>query len=235
MSDSTPHAANLLGLDYLALASQWPSPVPIVDVHTHLRGTDAVRCYRDAAEAYGITLTFSMTPLPLVEDVRDVLGDRVQFIATPDYADPDPIHAHGKGFQERIQAFHEQGSRIVKFWAAPRGRDYGEEAGDRSLLNLDTPHRRLAMDQAAELGMMFMTHVADPDTWFQSRYSDSDRYGTKPAQYEPLERLLEIYEQPWIAAHMGGWPENLDMLNGLLERHDNLYLDTSATTWMIRE
>jgi hypothetical protein len=107
--------------------------------------------------------------------------------------------------------------------------------GDPELLHLDSPARRKAMDLAAELGMVFMTHVADPDTWFQSRYADATRYGTKEDQYEPLERLLDIYTQPWITAHMGGWPEDLDFLDGLLDRHDNLYLDSSATKWMVRE
>ena len=34
---------------------------------------------------------------------------------------------------------------------------------------------------------------------------------------------------------MGGWPEDLEFLDGLLERHPNLHLDTSATKWMVRE
>ncbi|MCH2132287.1 MAG: amidohydrolase [Phycisphaerales bacterium] len=234
MSDSTRrHPANLLDLDYLALAHEF-SP-PIVDVHTHLFGPEAARCYRDVAKAYGITLTYSMTPLDRVDGVRDVLGDAVQFIAVPDWGHADPLHAFGDGFLEQIRAFHSRGTRIVKFWVAPRSRDIGREIGDPTLMNLDSPYRRRAMDLAAELGMMFMTHVADPDTWFQTKYADADQYGTKREQYEPLERLLDIYAQPWIAAHMGGWPEDLEFLDGLLERHDNLHLDTSATKWMVRE
>ena len=34
---------------------------------------------------------------------------------------------------------------------------------------------------------------------------------------------------------MGGWPEDLDFLSGLLARHPKLHLDTSASKWMIRE
>ena len=226
------HAANLLELDFLELAPGFHTPVPIIDIHTHLSGTEAVRCYRDIAAAYGITLTYSMTPFPQVEAVREVMGNRVQFIAIPDYENPDRRHAHGPGFLDRIRAFHQMGARIVKFWAAPRGRDFGEEAGDASL---DTPARRRAMDLAAELDMVFMVHVADPDTWFNTKYSDAQKYGTKLEQYEPLEQLLATYQRPWIAAHMGGWPEDLDFLDALLERHPNLHLDTSATKWMVRE
>lgn len=34
---------------------------------------------------------------------------------------------------------------------------------------------------------------------------------------------------------MGGWPEDLDFLDGLLDRHPNLVLDASATKWIVRE
>jgi hypothetical protein len=34
---------------------------------------------------------------------------------------------------------------------------------------------------------------------------------------------------------MGGWPEDLHFLAGILDRHPNLFLDTSATKWMLRE
>jgi hypothetical protein len=92
-----------------------------------------------------------------------------------------------------------------------------------------------AMELASDLGMMFMTHVGDPDTWFATKYTDSSIYGTKLSQYEPLEELLDRFRQPWIAAHFGGWPENLEFLDGLLSRHDQLHLDTSATNWVSRE
>ncbi|MCA9283138.1 MAG: amidohydrolase family protein, partial [Phycisphaerales bacterium] len=78
-------------------------------------------------------------------------------------------------------------------------------------------------------------HIADPDTWFATKYADASTYGTKLAQYEPLERLADEYPVPWLIAHMGGFPEDLNFLTGLLDRHSNLYLDTSATKWMVRE
>jgi hypothetical protein len=84
--------------------------------------------------------------------------------------------------------------------------------------------------------MMFMTHVGDPETWFTAKYTDASVYGTHAQQYEPLERVLdETAPVPWIAAHFGGWPENLEFLDGLLSRHDQLHLDTSATKWVSRE
>ena len=107
--------------------------------------------------------------------------------------------------------------------------------GDPDFMRLDAPHRIQAIQAATDLGMCIMTHVADPDTWFTAKYSDEAKYGTKAQQYEPLERLLDEFTQPWIAAHMGGSPEDLEFLTGLLDRHANLHLDASATKWMVRE
>ena len=228
--------ANRLGLDYIKEAERiGPPPIGITDVHTHINGVRATDVYRVAADAYGISHLCSMTRFDQTEAVSNVLGDRVHFIAIPDFSDPDRKYAHGDGFLKRIDDFHSIGARIVKFWAAPRAIDYGIEVGDPRLLTLDGPVRRAAMDRAAELGMAFMAHVADPDTWFATKYRDESLYGSKAEQHDTLERMLETYKVPWLVAHMGGWPEDLDRLDGLLERHDHVRLDTSATKWMVRE
>ncbi|MGA1266104.1 MAG: hypothetical protein ACO32J_02865 [Phycisphaerales bacterium] len=207
----------------------------IVDAHAHVNGARAARLLREAMDLYGVTHVWSMTALEQVPQIQEVLGDRLRLIAVPDFGGKDRRHAHGAGFLDRIRAYHGHGARICKFWAAPRITDYAIEAGDPSMFRLDSPLRIEAMELAASLGMAFMTHVADPDTWFATRYADHARYGRKAEHYEPLERLLKRFGVPWIAAHMGGWPENLEFLDGLLERHANLHLDASATKWMVRE
>ena len=81
-----------------------------------------------------------------------------------------------------------------------------------------------------------MVHIADPDTWFATTYADEARYGTKADQYLGLCRMIEAFpDLTWIAAHMGGDPEHPDHLESLLERYPNLYFDTSATKWQVRE
>ena len=235
-SEHEPHPSNLLGIDYRQAAIEMGAPpVPIVDVHLHIGGTRAAELYREVATAWGIRHCVSMTQLEQVDAVSAALGDMVQFTAIPSFSNPDRRVAHGTDFMDRIRRFHALGSKIVKFWCAPRGVEYGEEVGDPGLLRLDSPVRREAMDLAASLDMMFMVHIADPDTWFATRYKDAARFGTKAGQYDALEELLELYPVPWIAAHFGGWPEDLDFLDGLLNRHPNLHLDTSATKWMVRE
>lgn len=229
--------SNLLSLDYRREAERLGAPAAgIVDAHTHINGEQAAGVYKEARGLFGVVLTYSMTQLAQAEAVRRVLGDSVRFIAVPNFAEKDRAHAFGAGFIEAIDRWHDLGARMVKFWSAPRGRDLGRDAGDWRIVTLHNPMRRRQMDHAAAKGMMFMVHVADPDTWFATKYADASLYGTKREQYEALEVLGEEYrEVPWVLAHMGGWPEDLEFLDGLLSRHPNFHLDTSATKWMVRE
>ena len=165
-------------------------------------------------------------------ELEPALRDRLHYIAVPDYARRDDPETFTTQWYEDLVSFYELGSRMMKLWAAPRARDFG----GKDLL-LDSPTRLEGIRIAYQTGYrVFMTHVGDPDTWFQTAYADAAKYGTKPEQFEPLERLLETYgDVTWVGAHMGGNPEDLDWLHVFLERHPNYVVDTSATKWQIRE
>ena len=229
--------ANLLGLDYAAEAKAFGPPVvPIIDSHAHINGAKATPVYRRAMEAYGVRRVYSQTQIAQADIVRRELGDKVRFVAIPEYMAEDRRRAMRQGFFENMRRWHDEfGSRMIKFWAAPRLRDLLDPVEDADVIALDGSMRRELAAEAMELGYMFQAHVADPDTWFATKYADASTYGTKASHYEPLERMLEEFSAPWLVAHMGGWPEDLRFLTGLLSRHDNLFLDTSATKWMVRE
>ncbi|MSR44054.1 MAG: hypothetical protein EXS15_01675 [Phycisphaerales bacterium] len=229
--------SNLWNWDYRDLAARLGSPcIPIVDAHAHVGGLRAAEILIEAMDLYGVAEIWSMTSvIEQLDPLRELFGNRIRFIAVPNWRDPNRRESHGVGYARRIRDFHARGASIAKFWAAPRGIDIGHEVGDPALMRLDNPVRIEAMQTAFDLGMTFMVHVADPNTWFATRYADASRYGTKASQYEPLEIVLDRFPARWIAAHMGGWPEDLEFLSGLLTRHANLVLDTSATKWMIRE
>ncbi len=229
--------SNRFGQDYAAdAAALGPPPCPIIDIHSHIAGEKAGRIFKRAADIYGVETIYSMTQLEQVPAMREIFGERIQFIAIPNWAGEDRRFEFHTGFMRRIEKFHALGCRIVKFWAAPRGIELALQKGiDPAVMKLNSPDRIDVMQLASDLGMMFMTHVADPDTWFKTRYADAKVFGTKRQQYEPLEELLDRFRQPWIAAHMGGSPEDLEHLDGMLTRHANLHLDTSAAKWMIRE
>ncbi|HRJ49228.1 MAG: amidohydrolase family protein [Phycisphaeraceae bacterium] len=230
-------ANNLIGLDYRAEAAKFaPRPRPIIDIHTHILGSQAPRVYLDVAAAYGVGMTYSQTPLPGVDEVRDAMGDRVGFIACPNWSSPDRSRAFREGYLADMEVFRSRhGARMMKIWNAPRLRDFfpGQEGAD--LVTIDGAWRVKQLEAARDLGMAVMVHVADPDTWFATRYAEAAKYGAKRDHYIGLEKMLDRFGMPWLAAHMGGWPEDLDFLAGLLTRHPNLHLDCSATRWIVRE
>ncbi len=227
--------ANRYGLDYATEAGLLPEPpVRIIDIHAHIHGRAAAGVWARAADLFGVERVYTMSQLAGAEAVREALGDRVRFIAFPDWANEDRESVHRGGYLDAIGEYRERfDARIVKFWSGPTLIDYaGGDPAD--VVEFDSAWRVRQAELATELGMMFMVHIADPDTWFAAKYTDAKRYRKKRDHYASFERMLERFGQPWIAAHMGGWPEDLDFLDGLLDRHSNLYLDTSATKWVVR-
>lgn len=229
--------ANLFGWDYRRKAAELGNPpVPISDSHIHVNGATTARIYREVMDLFGVRRILSQTALSEADAVREALGDRVSFMGVWNWRDPDKARAFREGYLEHIALWHERhGARSIKLWGAPRL--WEVVGGDPTdIVPLDAPWRVRHAELAVSLGMMIMTHVADPDTWFKTRYADAARYRTKRDYYASLERMLERFNTvPWIAAHMGGWPEDLGFLDGLLTRHAHLVLDTSATKWMVRE
>lgn len=229
-------APNRFGWDYETKAGELGAPVcPIIDSHTHIHGPQACRLYDRVRRLFGVVRTYTMSQLPMAAPVRDALGDSIRFIAIPTWSHADKHAAHRGQYLKDIEAFHRDfGARMMKVWSSPRLREI-VPGGATDLQDIDSAWRREHCKLAQSLGMMFMVHVADPDTWFAARYRDGHVYGTKAHQYVGLERMLDEFTSPWIAAHMGGWPEDLGFLDGLLTRHPNLHLDTSATKWVVRE
>jgi hypothetical protein len=171
-----------------------------------------------------------MTPLEEVDAMQAEFGQRTQFIAIPNFREREKQDTFTTDFLRRVEQFREKGSRIVKLWTAPRGRDFSTH------LSLDSEISQQVIKLAKSLDMAIMTHVADPDTWFATKYADSTKYGSKASHHEELERNLEKHHDvPWLVAHMGGHPEDLDHLQELLNKYPHLHLDTSATKWMVRE
>lgn len=230
------NSSNLFDWNYRYLADTLPRPAfPLIDAHCHINGLKTAELYLEAAKSYGFTKAWSMSQLEEVDRLQNLLGDFIEFIAFPRIRGENPIDDHGAGYVARIKEFKKRGSKIAKFWCAPRIFDFSPGDFADHPLRIDSDLRRPSIEKAVESDMKLMVHISDPDVWFSHTYLNAKHYGNKLQQYDLLEWLLETYKVPTIAAHMAGFPEDLDFLDRLLLRHDNLFLDTSATKWMLRE
>jgi len=221
--------ANRLGLNYREVPAR-KVQTPIVDIHTHVYQTRSTALFLEAATAYGIRKIVSMSPLDEVDTLRAAYGDRLEFIAIPRWRDMDNSASFRRRWLADLATFREKGARRMKFWMAPPMR--GEHG-----LTLQDPFFGPLIRTGIELGYDLMVHVGDPSEWFEpgGRYADAQRFGTKREQYPQLEFLLDaVAPRNVIAAHMGGYGEEPAFLQDLLDRHPNLYLDSSATKWVVR-
>jgi hypothetical protein len=235
---------NVTGLDF-ADRRHFRYAGPIIDIHAHVMVTrpsdpqngpptgegpgasiEQAEVMLKVAEEFGIVRTYTMCLADDIPPLRERFGDRLGFngpIHKRKIDDPD------ESAYRLLDRYLELGIEIVKFWAAPRGRERG--------LLVDAPWRIEAARRARAAGIkIMMVHVGDPDAWFRSVYTDSKKYGTKPDQYVGLRHMLEKFpDLKWIGAHMGGDPEHPDHLQQLLETYPHYYIDTSATKWQVRE
>jgi predicted TIM-barrel fold metal-dependent hydrolase len=221
--------ANRLGLNYRDVPPR-KVEFPLLDVHTHIHATPNVRLFFEAARLYGVSRIVSMSPLDEVDRLRTAWGDRLEFIAVPRWRELAASGDFRRQWLDDLATFREKGAKRMKFWMAPPMRgEFG--------LTLADPFFAPLIRAGLDLGYEFMVHVGDPSEWFEpgGPYADVKRYGTKLDQYPQLEYLLEkVAPRTVIAAHMGGFCEDPAFLQGLLDRHANLYLDTSATKWIVR-
>jgi hypothetical protein len=218
---------NRIGIDYRRRLPRPPVRGAVIDFHCHLLAAHHAPVWFEAADHYGIDTFVTMTPLEETLGLIRRRAGRLHFIAVPDWR-----RWGGQLIDRwlcRIEAFYNLGSRIAKFWFAPPA------IGDRHW-RLDSPQFAPLLGEVRARKMAIMTHVGDPEIWYRGKYADTSRYGSRDDHYRMWENVLaEHRDTPWIAAHMAGNPEDLPRLQRLLDTYPLLYLDCSATRWMVRE
>jgi hypothetical protein len=220
---------NLTNLDF-----RKPMPRPkvngiVIDFHCHLLARRHAEIWFESAKHYGIDVFLSMTPLEEVVSIQRDFAGKIHFIAVPKWQDITSISEWLDDWKRRLDMFCNLGSRMIKFHMAP-------STIEKRGLKLDSPQLQPFFDAIVERKMAVMTHVGDPDTWYCTKYTDCGKFGRRDEHYEMWQRVMEKYfDIPWIGAHMGGNPENLERLQYLLNKFPNLSLDCSATRWMARE
>ena len=234
MPVESPNAERSPAPDYNQTGIDFRRPMPrpkvkgiLIDFHCHLLARRHAEHWFAAADHYGMDCFLSMTPLEEVVDLLRDFAGRIQFIAVPKFRDDTDRWV--EDWMMRLESFYNLGSRIMKFHAAPQTMQYRGHW-------LDDPIFRPLFREAVDRKIAIMTHIGDPDTWYNGKYTDTAKYGTRDQHYRMWEGLLDEYKGvPWVGAHMGGNPEDLSRLQRLLDRYPDLMLDCSATRWMVRE
>ncbi|HYV37118.1 MAG TPA: amidohydrolase family protein [Gemmataceae bacterium] len=239
-----PPEYNITGIDY-ADRRHFRYAGPLIDLHAHVMvtrpddppnappkgsgpgaSTEQAALMLEVAADFGVQRITTMCQADDIPILRERFGNRLGFngmINKKTADEPDDA------VYRQLDLYLGRGVEMIKFWSAPRGRERG--------LLVDAPWRIEAAKRARAAGVRtIMVHVADPDAWFRTVYTDAGKYGTKESHYVGFERMMQLFPDiTWIGAHMGGDVEHPDHLQALLEKYPHLYLDTSATKWQVRE
>jgi hypothetical protein len=236
-----PPEHNQTGIDYRRLMPRPPVRGTAIDGHCHLLARRHCRDWFEAAAHYGWKYFISQGPLEEALIISRDRPEQVHFVAVPnwqklaDFTAPSDWH-------RRIEGFYNLGSRMAKIHLAPG-------TMQRTGFRFDDPRIDKILADIASRGMIIMTHMGDPQLWYDGKYKTDPKFTTdnphgwdstflsdRELHYKLFEQRLEQYRgHPWLCAHLGGWPENLAYMQTLLDRFPDLFLDLSATKWMVRE
>ncbi len=146
---------------------------------------------------------------------------------------PDP-----NALAKSIVEFHRQGYPVIKYWMAPRWKNYV-----KMRTNIDPKDITLSGDlfepmfsKIEELGLIFLVHVSDPDIFYEKVYQPESFYGKKSDHLQDLENVLKRHPKLRVQqAHLGSQAEHLDNLGRWFDTYPYYNVDMSSSRWMARE
>ncbi len=187
--------------------------------------------------------------------LADTLGGHVLNFMNPDWSGfggPEWGKREAERLAEAVTRYEFRGLKIAKILGLG-----AVDEGTGQLVKVDDPRLNPLWQKCAELGVPVTIHVADPRAFWWPLNPDNERwdelkvhpgwaYGPIPpelaAELPPRPKppswgeLLQAAERMYranpqtifIAVHFGNAAEDIDYVDGLLARNDNVYIDLAA-------
>jgi predicted TIM-barrel fold metal-dependent hydrolase len=230
--------------------STWVRPL-IIDMHGHLDPSGAARLVRILTEN-GIDKVVNLSggsyrhgpaDWEAAKALADQFGGRVINFASPDWSMFGVrgwAEREAGRLQEAVDRYGFRGLKITKALGL------GAVDQDDRLVAPDDPRLQPLWAKAAELGVPVSIHVADPrafwlpttpqnERWDELKvhpywsYADRPEVLPWPELLQQAERLYRANPRTtFVAVHFGNAAEDLDYVDGLLDRNPNVVIDIAA-------
>jgi predicted TIM-barrel fold metal-dependent hydrolase len=216
------------------MRDSWKYSGPFFDAHTHIDKIKNISNMIDFEDDFGVSKQIGIVHNEEgFKAARKLYNQR--FIFAKYLSLRDIAHYKVESVIDEISKLLDQGYSIAKLWFGPRWRDYYDVPKDFQINN----NKLEPIFQILEdLGIPLIIHVGDPDTYYESRYEDSNKYGRKDEHLKQLEDILSRYPKiKFQIPHFGSQPEvhRLPDLTRWMEMFPNIVIDTSSSRWMARE
>lgn len=228
---------------------------PVIDIHSHLNDAMGINPDRiPPAEAVAMMDRCNIQKICILtgmwgEKLQKVLDemvkpypDRFAVFTQIDWSragEPDFVPAMVKQIDDSVR----RGARGLKVL-----KDLGlqDRDGSGKLLPVDDPRLDPIWEECGRLGIPVAIHTADPEAFFQPADGTNELYEalagnptwafSDRSKFPPFHELLDEQQRlfarhpktTFIALHMASWPENLDYVSQLLERHPNVFVEFGA-------
>ncbi|MHA1521250.1 MAG: amidohydrolase family protein [Promethearchaeota archaeon] len=213
---------------------------PKFDAHTHLHVSEDsdISKVLKIAEEYNIKKILGIVD----DDVRAIIqkSHPDMFVLARFLRSQKLFKGGSAALASMVDEIYSQGYSMVKFWFAPRWKDYVKE--NFGILNSNTklsdPGLSPIFERVQDLGLKFLIHISDPDIWYEQKYKPASYYGTKAEHLADLEAVISKYPKiQFQIAHFGAQPEPERLLNlgRWFDTYPNLYVDMSSARWIGRE
>ena len=137
---------------------------------------------------------------------------------------------------KEIATLREEGYQLAKMQSAPVMR--GRVSASPEELRMDGDDMARMFDAMKDEGIPFLLHLSDPDTYYETRYTDTTIYTSKERDLRELEGVLKRHNSMKLQlAHFAAQSEihRLDNLSRWFDTYPNFNIDTSSARWVSRE
>jgi predicted TIM-barrel fold metal-dependent hydrolase len=141
-----------------------------------------------------------------------------------------------KPMLKEITSLKQEGYHLAKMQSAPMMR--GRASASPEALRMDSDEMEPFFDALRDEDVPFLLHLSDPDTYYDTKYTDTSIYSTKKRDLEELEKVIKRYsQQQFQIAHFAAQPEihRLANLGRWFDSYSNFNVDTSSARWLARE
>jgi predicted TIM-barrel fold metal-dependent hydrolase len=208
---------------------------PIWDAHIHAIDENGLNVLVDVQRGYGITQAILIChSLEIKKYAEQTYPGR--FIFAKYFPGSFRFSEGVKPLVREMATLKQEGYHLAKMQSAPVMR--GRASVGPDLLRMDSDEMAVFFDALKEQDVPFLLHLSDPDTYYETRYTNTSIYSTKKRDLQELEGVLRRYpSQQFQIAHFAAQPEvhRLDNLARWFDTYSNFNVDTSSARWLARE
>jgi predicted TIM-barrel fold metal-dependent hydrolase len=208
---------------------------PLFDAHSHAADEAALRLMVEIGSKFGVEKSLLILHTAELAPFREMYPGR--FVFARFFLNTSMGADNFSQVRQEVVSLRDQGYSLAKTHFAPFWRDRIPEGGKPIPPVQDDTYDSF-FDLLSDLEIPVVIHISDPDTYYATKYSNSQIYGTKESHISEFEKRLSKNQQlRFQAAHFGAQPEQprLENLGRMFDTYPNLYVDTGSARWMARE